>query len=171
MQYPYEYTDCPTLILIRIISEVLNKICNLNNALGGSRITRFHSRAPPSISIGDYLERIVKYASLETSCLVMILVFIDRMCEKNRHFSVSSLTVHRFLITACTVAAKSLCDSYCTNTHYAKVGGISMQELNMLELEFLFMIDWDLGITREGLQKYYMNLVLQHPDNTLVERV
>lgn len=126
-------------------------------------LTRFHSRTPPNISLGDYLRRIVKYTSVEKSCLLILLIYIDRVCELHPHFTVSSLTVHRFLITAVTVSSKALCDSYCTNSHYAKVGGISTQEINALEIEFLTLIDWHLASTGPILQQYYANLVEQHP--------
>lgn len=128
-----------------------------------SNLTRFHSRTPPNISLSDYLRRIVKYTSVEKSCLLILLIYIDRVCELHPHFTVSSLTVHRFLITAVTVSSKALCDSYCTNSHYAKVGGISTQEINALELEFLSLIDWHLASTGPILQQYYSNLVEQHP--------
>jgi hypothetical protein len=61
------------------------------------------------------------------------------------------------------VSSKSLSDSYCTNSHYARVGGISTQEINALELEFLTLIDWHLATTGPILQQYYANLVEQHP--------
>jgi hypothetical protein len=127
-----------------------------------TNLTRFHSRAAPGISISDYLRRIIKYASVERACLLSILIYIDRVCEKHRTFTISSLTVHRFIIAAVTISAKALCDSYCTNTHYAKVGGISTQELNTLELEFLFLIDWEVSCAGLVLQQYYVNLVRQH---------
>lgn len=128
-----------------------------------STLTRFHSRTPPNISLSDYLRRIVKYTSIEKSCLLILLIYIDRVCELHPYFTVSSLTVHRFLITAVTVSSKALSDSYCTNSHYAKVGGISTQEINALELEFLSLIDWHLASTGPILQQYYANLVEQHP--------
>ena len=80
---------------------------------------------------------------------------------------ISSLTVHRFLISAITISCKTFSDSFLTNTTYAKVGGISMQELNILELEFLFLISWNLHSSFESLQTYYVNLVKQHPDFAL----
>ncbi|CAG8470705.1 15129_t:CDS:1 [Dentiscutata heterogama] len=126
-----------------------------------SNVTRFHSRATPSITVSDYLRRIVKYTSLERSCLLILLLYIDRVCENNA-FTITSLTVHRFIIAAVTVSSKALCDSYCTNTHYARVGGISTQELNTLELEFLKLIGWQLICTSETLQQYYVNLVKQN---------
>lgn len=100
--------------------------------------------------------------------MLTLLIYIDRVCERQPHFTISSLTVHRFLITAITVSAKALCDSYCTNSHYAKVGGISTRELNSLELEFLRLIDWRLAATGSVLQQYYVNLIKQHPSYTRI---
>ncbi len=91
----------------------------------------------------------------------MILVYIDRICERNPSFMISSLTVHRFIITAVTCASKALCDTFLTNSTYAKVGGVSTKELNILEVEFLHLIDWRLTVQVELLQSYYLNLVKQ----------
>jgi len=48
------------------------------------------------------------------------------------------------------------------------VGGISVTELNVLEREFLAMIDWRLMCTREILQEYYVNLVRTHSTGKFV---
>ncbi|KAI8388749.1 cyclin-domain-containing protein [Radiomyces spectabilis] len=151
--------------LTHMIADMLGRLITHNDLipLTPSNLTRFHSRTPPNISLSDYLRRIVKYTSVEKSCLLILLIYIDRVCELHPQFTISSLTAHRFLITAVTVSSKALCDSYCTNTHYAKVGGISTQELNALELEFLTLIDWHLASTGPILQQYYANLVQQHP--------
>ncbi|OAD75910.1 cyclin, partial [Phycomyces blakesleeanus NRRL 1555(-)] len=147
------------------LADMLGRLISHNDLipLTPSNLTRFHSRTPPNISLSDYLRRIVKYTSAEKSCLLILLIYIDRICESHPHFTISSLTVHRFLITAVTVSSKALCDSYCTNSHYAKVGGLSTQELNALELEFLALIDWHLASSGLILQQYYANLVQQHP--------
>ncbi|KAJ3112630.1 hypothetical protein HDU96_004352 [Phlyctochytrium bullatum] len=152
-------------VLTHMIADMLCRLTAHNDQipLTQSNLTRFHSRAPPAISIGDYLKRIVKYASVERVCLLILLIYIDRVCERNRAFTISSLTVHRFIITGVTVGSKALCDSFLQNSMYAKVGGISTKELNILELEFLFLIDWDLTASAERLQEYYLNLVRQHP--------
>jgi hypothetical protein len=63
-------------------------------------------------------------------------------------FTLSSLTCHRFVITSITVSSKGLCDAFCPNNLYARVGGISLSELNVLEREFLQMIDWRLMVSR-----------------------
>ncbi|KAI9311620.1 cyclin-domain-containing protein [Dichotomocladium elegans] len=165
IQVPEYFYAIDINYLIHMIADMLGRLISHNDLipLTSSNITRFHSRMPPNISLNDYLRRIVKYAPVEKACLLVLLIYIDRICERHPHFTISSLTVHRFLITAVTVSSKSLCDSYCTNSHYAKVGGISTQELNQLELEFLKLIDWDLSSSGAMLQQYYARLILQHP--------
>ncbi|KAI8987478.1 cyclin-domain-containing protein [Mycotypha africana] len=165
IQVPEYYYAVDINYLTHMIADMLGRLISHNDLipLTPSNLTRFHSRTPPNISLSDYLRRIVKYTSVEKSCLLILLIYIDRVCELHPHFTVSSLTVHRFLITAVTVSSKALCDSYCTNSHYAKVGGISTQEINALELEFLALIDWHLASTGPILQQYYANLVEQHP--------
>ncbi len=74
-------------------------------------------------------------------------------------FTITSLTVHRFLITAATVAAKGLSDSFWNNTTYARVGGVKLEELGLLELEFLHRVDWRIVPNPEVLVDYYHGLV------------
>ncbi|KAI7900379.1 cyclin-domain-containing protein [Cokeromyces recurvatus] len=165
IQVPEYFYAIDINYLTHMIADMLGRLISHNDLipLTPSNLTRFHSRTPPNISLSDYLRRIVKYTSVEKSCLLILLIYIDRVCELHPQFTVSSLTAHRFLITAVTVSSKALCDSYCTNSHYAKVGGISTQEINALELEFLSLIDWHLSSTGPILQQYYVNLVEQHP--------
>jgi Cyclin len=88
-----------------------------------------------------------------------MVYYIDRLCVLYPAFTITSLTVHRFLITAATVAAKGLCDSFWTNHTYARVGGVSAKELAMLELEFLGRLDWSIVPPPEVLEDYYRSLV------------
>lgn len=85
------------------------------------------------------------------------------MCSLYDGFAITSLTVHRFLVTAATVAAKGLSDSFCHNATYARVGGISIAELKILELEFLYRVDWKIIPDPELLGAYYQSLVERTP--------
>ncbi|KAF9187429.1 hypothetical protein BGZ51_006261 [Haplosporangium sp. Z 767] len=156
-----------------MIADMLCRLTAHNDQipLTSANLTRFHSRAPPQISVYDYLRRIVKYTSLERACLLVILIYIDRVCERVKTFTISSLTVHRFIIASVTLAAKAVCDSYCTNSHYAKVGGLSTQELNTLEVEFLGLIEWRVAVEGSVMQRYYVNLVRQHSRFEIAETV
>ena len=57
-----------------------------------------------------------------------------------------SLNVHRILLSSVMVAAKFLDDFYYSNEFWAKIGGVPNSELNTLELEFLFMTNFDLHV-------------------------
>ncbi|CDW99086.1 hypothetical protein [Sporisorium scitamineum] len=134
-----------------------------------SALTRFHSRATPNITLSAYLRRIAKYTSIEKCCVLILLVYIDRICERLQGFTICGLTVHRFICAAILCASKALCDAFNTNEHYAKVGGISLQEINLLEKEFLQIIDWRLTCSGAVLQHYYASLVRSHKDYVLAE--
>jgi hypothetical protein len=63
------------------------------------------------------------------------------------------------MITAAMVGSKGLCDSFCTNAHYAKVGGLSKVELNLLEVEFLVRVDYRIVPKVPMLNNYYERMV------------
>jgi hypothetical protein len=107
--------------------------------------TIFHALKPPAISVHKYLQRIFQYANCSRSCFVVALIYVDRIIQRNANFMITSLNIHRLLITSVMVAAKFYDDIYYDNAYYAKVGGIPTAEMNSLELEFLFMINFTLN--------------------------
>jgi len=98
------------------------------------------------------------HATLSPPILLSMVYYIDRLCALYPAFTVSSLTVHRFLISSATVASKGLSDSFWTNKTYARVGGISIDELALLELEFLQRVEWRIVPQPEVLVDYYRSL-------------
>jgi hypothetical protein len=56
------------------------------------------------------------------------------------------------------LAAKFFDDQYFNNPYYAKVGGVPPQEMNNLEVEFLFMANFTLYVSTETYSQYYMEL-------------
>ena len=158
---PADYSQCATADMVLLISNMLMELIRCNDAipLQDGHLTRFHSRAPPGISVLDYLRRLTTHATLSPPILLSMIYYIDRLCALYPAFTISSLTVHRFLITAATVASKGLSDSFWTNTTYARVGGVSIRELALLELEFLGRVDWKIVPRPEVLVDYYRSLV------------
>ncbi|KAF9163558.1 hypothetical protein DFQ26_002407 [Actinomortierella ambigua] len=84
-----------------------------------------------------------KAMSLRLSCLGPAL---PQTAVAPNGFRLNSLNIHRLLITALMVAAKFTSDLYYSNARYAKYGGLRLEELNQLELEFLFSIKFDLNV-------------------------
>lgn len=163
-ELPWAFIDCSIDILIKLLSHMLELLIKHNDqvVLTPESLTRFHSRAAPGISVVDYLARIVKYTNCEKIPLLSILSYIDITCVNLPTFTLSSLTVHRFLIASVCAGSKAQCDVFCTNAHYAKVGGIKTSELNALERELLRVTEWNLCCHAETLQKYYTSLIRSH---------
>jgi hypothetical protein len=120
-------------------------------------------RTAPGISVLDYLHRLAKHATLTQPLLLSMVYYIDRLCAKYADFTINTLTVHRFLITAATVASKGLSDAFWNNSTYARVGGVKLAELKLLELEFLTRVDWTIVPNPEVLVAYYRGLVERSP--------
>ncbi|KAK5072371.1 Pho80p cyclin [Lithohypha guttulata] len=154
---PLDYSLCAPRDLVLLISSMLMDLIRYNDTipLRDGHLTRFHSRAPPGISVTDYLQRLTTHATLPPPILLSMVYYIDKLCALYPAFTISSLTVHRFLITAATVASKGLSDSFWTNKTYARVGGVSLRELALLEQEFL----WRIVPQPEVLVDYYKSLV------------
>lgn len=134
----------------------------------GMAVTKFHALRPPSIGVRDYLERILKFASCSNQCFVLALVYIDRLIQRN-NFVLSSLNVHRIIITSVMLAAKFFDDQYFNNAYYAKVGGVPTIELNALELEFLFSINFALHVPGDVYANYEAELQNHMISNVLCD--
>jgi hypothetical protein len=154
--------------IVPVLSCVLNQLCvrnDKNPAVSSNQyITKFHALRPPAITIKDYLHRIAKYAACSGECFVLCLVYIDRIIQSNPNFVVTSLNIHRLLITSIMLSAKFFDDQYYNNAYYAKVGGVPPLELNNLEVEFLFMCNFTLYVSSETYTQYYTEL-FNHANN------
>ncbi|RFU76277.1 phosphate system cyclin pho80 [Trichoderma arundinaceum] len=162
---PQRYELCPVEHMVELIAHMLGELIATNDAIriSSGGLTRFHSRTAPGISVRDYLHRLARHATLTPPLLLAMVYYIDRLCALYQEFTINTLTVHRFLITAATVAAKGLSDSFWNNTTYARVGGVRVAELRLLELEFLYRVDWRIVPNPEILVAYYQGLVQRAP--------
>ncbi|KAL8287263.1 hypothetical protein RQP46_003715 [Phenoliferia psychrophenolica] len=116
-EVPALFELCEAEDLITLIASMLDRLISHNDRipLTPTGLTRFHSRAPPSICVKDYLLRIARYTNVESVCLLILLHYVDKVCARMPTFTISSLTVHRFIIAAVSVGSKALSDSFCTN--------------------------------------------------------
>jgi hypothetical protein len=119
------------------------------------KATQFHSSRLPGLHIRDYLQRIHRYFFCSDECYVMALVYIDRVGKVDPSAVVSELNVHRLLVTAVMLAAKFLDDVYYSNAYYAKVGGLRVKEINVLESKLLQLLKWSVNVQPEEYQLYF----------------
>ncbi|CCH60904.1 hypothetical protein TBLA_0D04070 [Henningerozyma blattae CBS 6284] len=78
----------------------------------------------------------------------------NALSPNSQVFVMDSYNIHRLIIAGVTVATKFFSDYFYSNARYAKVGGITLQELNHLELQFLLLCDFKLLISVNELQRY-----------------
>lgn len=167
-QAPLDKTSSPplpTCDLLVIIAKVVNQLLQGAAAAVKDDITKFCALTPPQISVPNYLQRIGQYADCSPGCFVLSMVYIDRLGMR-----LSPLNVHRLLITAVCVASKFLDDSFYPNSFYAQLGGIPLDELNRLEVEFVFGLNFSLNVTPGEYDRYYAGLRLR-ADPSLAEVV
>ncbi|GMJ05929.1 cyclin p4;1 [Hibiscus trionum] len=144
--------------VISFLSSLLQRVAESNDdcrLFQSQKVSVFHGLTRPAISIRSYLERIFKYANCSPSCFVVAYVYLDRFVQMQPSLPINSYNVHRMLITSVLVSAKFMDDMYYNNAYYAKVGGISTAEMNLLELDFLFGLGFRLNVTPTTFHTYY----------------
>ncbi|CAO3653176.1 unnamed protein product [Cunninghamella blakesleeana] len=164
----FDIAHFPTIKLVKIVSDLLESICIANEGIPCKQLSGFHSRAVPRISIETYMTRILKYTPFTNEVLLCMLIYFDRIAIKQKNMiNINFLNIHRFIITSIVVATKSTSDIYYRNSRYAKVGGISIDELFRLEFELLELCDYLIHVPLDELQNYanqLWNLTLQKND-------
>lgn len=118
----------------------------------------FTAKKPPAICIKDYVQRILRYTHIEEPTLIIALIYIDRICEFH-DLILTELNIHRIVLTSIMTAIKYNEDDYYSNKYYAKVGGITLDEINRLEYEFIRLIRYSLFVENRVYDKYqtYLN--------------
>ena len=136
------------------ISTILTEISGQNSNIEYNPDDPFSTENPPDIKLQYFFYRIKKYTKVEKSTLIMILIYADRMCT-NSGIILNPYNIHRIILGCLLLAIKYNEDIYFTNAHYAKVGGISLQELNFLENSSFKLLDFNLYISDEIYNKYF----------------
>ncbi|KAL8153127.1 hypothetical protein V2J09_010887 [Rumex salicifolius] len=168
----HDSTDPPRVLLI--LALVLERLVARNENLAVAETAAaangpqsknvmkvFDGVRAPSISIPKYLERIYKYTKCSPSCFVVGYVYIDRLVHRHPHLLLVSVNVHRLLVTTVMVASKMFDDEHYDNAFFARVGGVSNAELNRLEVELLFLLDFHVMVSPPEFEMYCFYLDTQ----------
>ncbi|KAI5077726.1 hypothetical protein GOP47_0007550 [Adiantum capillus-veneris] len=150
--------------ILTVLSSILTRLIARNeqhfpvlssvNQNDNKKLSSFQGVRAPGISVSKYLERIHKYTNSSLSCFVVAYIYLDRLIHQQPDQPITSMNVHRLLITSLMIAAKVVDDVHFNNAFYAKVGGISNAELNKLELNFLFCLDFRVQVTAYVFESY-----------------
>lgn len=149
--------DKSTLSLPKLITSISNVFMEIiqENRLNTSFIQKdvFYSRHIPSISLEEYIERIVSYSNIEISTLISSVIYIDKLCEINNYILCNN-NIHRIVLSSILVSAKMNEDCHGNNAYFSRIGGIGNMEMNALEYAFCSYLDYKLYILPENYTKY-----------------
>jgi len=147
-------------LLFAMIAAVLDAQCEANRDLRNEAPTRFDSISRQPISTVDYLARLRDHTRFDRLCFPIALGLLLRLCGsagadhpdsfvRSHRFCPTYHNVHRLVIAALLVASKLNDDVHHFNRHMSECGGVSLAELNALELELCTRLRWRLVLGKD----------------------
>lgn len=143
-----------------VIAYFLNNLVNQNKEARQHCGPNHYNGNAPDITVRQYIDRIIKYSPCSPECFLVGLIFIDRLVV-DKLLRVSSLNVHRLIMTSVLLASKILEDLPCNNKYYSHVGGLSLKELNVLERHFVFDLNYNLNVTPLQFEEFRNEIEVQ----------
>ncbi|KAK3987152.1 cyclin-U4-1 [Cladorrhinum sp. PSN332] len=114
-------------------------------------------------TLEDFITRLVVSSNVQVPTLMSTLVYLNRLKSRLQPMAKGlRCTTHRIFLAALILAAKYLNDSSPKNKHWANYSyistaaynfGFSRTEVNLMEKQLLYLLDWDLRITEEDLYR------------------
>lgn len=148
----------PELKIISNISNVFTDICDSNlkefNSGKNQRLIKPFITINPSIKIKDYLEHLYKYGRMNSSTIILMLIYIDRLCNINK-IKLTYSIIHKLMLASMMIAIKYNEDEIYSMKCYAQIGGVSKAELLELETNFIININFNLFVNEELFNKYH----------------
>ena len=138
-------------ILLHILSE--NKKSNdYYKKLSLNQDGHFTFKVYPSISLFDYLQRIIKYVKIELSTLIIAMIYIDRICREK--VFLNEFNIHRIMLISIYMAYIYNEDCVFDNKYLALVSGLSKAEMMTLQEDFLDLVEFNLYVSDDEFEQY-----------------
>lgn len=113
----------------------------------------FTSNIIPGISIYEYLLRIITLTQISQSFLIHSFILIDKLTSFSK-IILTDYNVHRILFTSILLSIKYNDDVCFKMEYYAQIAGVSVDELFLMEYEFIQRIDFRIYVCEEEYEDY-----------------
>lgn len=124
-----------------------------------AELHHFFSQNRQPFELDFYMSRLIQYSNCSTAAFVIMLVYIDRVQKRFKSLLLTDMNCHRVILTALVLAIKYVDDEVFSNAHYARVGGVTVKELNELEMKMLSIMDWKMTVSPETYALFEDGLV------------
>jgi hypothetical protein len=95
---------------------------------------------------------------MDESTMVLILIYIDRICNYN-NIQLNYRNIFKLILASTLVAIKFNEDVHYSLEVYANIGGVQPSELENLEFHFLILIKFALNVDKKLYDKYSQTLL------------
>ena len=150
------------LKLISSISHKLEKIIENNNYYEYNNdehnplINAFNSKEFIDIPIYEFLTRIIMYFNCQDSSLIISLIYLDKLIMKN--ININKYNIYQLLFTCLLISVKYNEDNIYKNNYYSEIIGITLEQLNLLEYNLYYLLDFNAYIKNETYEYYKKGL-------------
>ena len=148
-----------------IISEILTEISSQNTEVEFNPEDPFSRQNPSKVTLQYFFGRIRRYSQIEKSTLIIILIYIDRVCITSG-IILNPHNIHRLILGCLILAIKYNEDVYYNNEYYAKIGGVPLDEINTLEYKSFELIEQNLFISDDIFEKYLAYITHYDDENS-----
>ena len=148
-----------------IISEILTEISSQNSEVEFNPEDPFSRQNPSKVTLQYFFGRIRRYSQIEKSTLIIILIYIDRVCITSG-IILNPHNIHRIILGCLILAIKYNEDVYYNNEYYAKIGGVPLDEINTLEYKSFELIEQNLFISDDIFEKYLAYITHYDDENS-----
>ena len=108
----------------------------------------------PSISLFNYIKRLMKYSKMEISSLIIAIIYIDSFCNINKYILTQN-NIYTILLSACLISLKFNEDIIVNFNRYSEIAGISVNMLKKLEFQMYLMLHFSLRVKYDIYKSYY----------------
>ena len=111
----------------------------------------FESHVPCPLPPSLYLERILQYTAVSPCNLVIGLIYLQRLRDSSNQSTIrlTTFNIQRYVLTAMMIASKTYDDHHVSNKQWGLVGALTVKEINELELDMLFRLEFLLKVDRD----------------------
>ena len=146
-----EIEEQPKFKIINSYISVLNNLIKSNKKREIEVNDIFEQIIIPEISILKYLLRIIEYSNIEENTLIISLIYLYEVSKKKK---ITDFNIHKLLFTSILISLKFNEDEIYPFYYYSQIAGISQEELMQLELNFYFLIDFNLNVNKETFEHF-----------------
>ena len=117
----------------------------------------FNTNKKPVVSMKKFLERVIKYCQPEPSTLILSLIYLDNILLKTKT-KLSWINGFKLFYACFVCSMKYNEDKHNSNKFYAKVCGVSFNDLLLMEYTALKYLDFKLYVSSETYDLYFNNI-------------